>query len=137
MRVNPEWSKAVEQLADPEFVGYHGLLATLLSIKCNRVIGYRVSSVYQVVEASHRRGVNDSTLTHPFALIVFLACKVWQPTLSEKNERWIESKRREAFASLKEGAGDFRRTRRFDRAIALLFPDLVEPMRSWPFEWSG
>lgn len=50
------WHRGLETLQNEYFLGHHAVLPALMSIKLNRPVGYKVKSVYQVIEAGLRTG---------------------------------------------------------------------------------
>ncbi len=120
---NHNWHRGYEVLRDERFFGYHSVLPVLLSIQFNRPIGYKVKSVFQVIESGLRSGFRDVG-QHAFAVLYLWAYKVYRPTVSEKNRQWINNYAQKVKLSVDAREDTFRRYPGYDEALELLFPKL-------------
>lgn len=122
----PQWHRGFEDLRDPEFYGWHGVLSVLLSIKLGRPVSYNPKlSVFQVIEAglrSSHRSVGKSA----FAILYLWAYKTYKPDVKPKSRAWISKKAGEIKESIDKGEATYRRYTGYDQAICLLFPELEE-----------
>jgi hypothetical protein len=123
LRQNHKWHRGYEVLCDESFYGYHSVLPALLSIRFDRPIGYKVRSVFQVLEAGLRTGYRDIG-HHAFAIVYLWAYKAYRPAVSEKNRNWLKEYAHKVKKSVDAGEVTFRRYTGFDEALELLFPEL-------------
>jgi competence CoiA-like predicted nuclease len=120
---NRNWHRGYEVLRDESFFGYHSVLPALLSIRFNKPIGYKVKSVFQVIESGLRNGFRNVG-KHAFAILYLWAYKAYRPTVSDKNRQWLKNYAHKVKRSIDAGEETFRRYAGFDEAIELLFPEL-------------
>lgn len=120
---NHNWHRGYEVMRDEGFFGYHSALPALLSIRFNRPIGYKVKSVFQVIESGLRNGYRDVG-QHAFAILYLWAYKAYRPTVSVKNRKWLKDYAHKIKSSVDTGENTYRRYGGFDEAIVLLFPEL-------------
>lgn len=120
---HPMWHRGYEALRCESFFCYHSVLPALLSIRLNKPIGYKVKSVFQVIESGLRNGYRNVG-QHAFAILYLWAYKVYHPTVSEKNRQWLKDYAHEVKRSVHEGEDTYRRFGGFDETIELLFPEL-------------
>ena len=126
---NHNWHRGYEDLRNEIFFGYHSVLPALLSIRHNRPIGYKVKSVFQVIESGLRNGFRDVG-QHAFAILYLWAYKAYMPTVSEKNRQWLRDYAHKVKRSVEEGEDKYRRYGGFDEAIELLFPELEADLKT-------
>lgn len=120
---NHNWHRGYETLRDESFFGYHSVLPALLSIRFDRPIGYKVKSVFQVIESGLRNGYRDIG-QHAFAILYLWAYKTYRPTVSEKNRQWLKDYAHKVKRSVDAREYTFRRYAGYDEALELLFPEL-------------
>jgi hypothetical protein len=122
----PQWHRGFEDLRDPEFYGWHGVLSVLLSIKLGRPVSYNPAlSVFRVIEAglrSSQRGVGKGA----FAILYLWAYKAYSPSVTDKNRIWLRNQARNIKKSIESGDAQWRRFTGYDETICLLFPELEE-----------
>ncbi len=116
----------LDLLRDETFFGWHGVLPVLLSIKHDRAIGYSVGTPYQVLEGALRKTIKGRK--HSFTVLYLWACRIFNPTVSNKQHAWIKVLADNVKASVVGGADKYQRNTEFDEAIALLFPELREKL---------
>jgi hypothetical protein len=116
------WRREYEGLRDPQWLCY--VLPVLLSIKLNKPTGYKVDSVYRVLEAGIRSGYRDVG-QHAFAVLYLRAYKFYKPTMSPKHRSWLSDKGKEIKESIDVGHQKFRRFTGYDKVICLLFPEFA------------
>ena len=123
------WHDGLEVMCDERFYGCHSVLAVLLSIRQNMPIGYRLNSVFQVIEVGLRSGRRD-TGKHAFAILFLWAYKVYKPDVNEKNHLWLTKFAHKIKESLEAGEDTYRRYDGYDQVIGLLFPELKSSLAS-------
>lgn len=121
---SPHWHRGLAPLKDPEFSGWHGILPVLLSIRYGRPIGYRLSSVYQVVEASLRQTAKDGR--HAYAILYLWACKAFRPAMTTKHQAWVRQRSHHILQSIQGDETTYSRSTAYDEVIAMLFPEMEE-----------
>jgi hypothetical protein len=122
----PQWHRGFEDLRDPEFYGWHGVLSVLLSIKLGRPVSYNPKlSVFQVIEAGLRSS-HRSVGKYAFAILYLWAYKTYKPDVKPKSRAWISKKAGEIKESIDKGEVTYRRFTGYDQAICLLFPEFEE-----------
>ena len=120
---NQNWHRGYEALRDESFFGYHSVLPALLSIRFNKPIGYKVKSVFQVIESGLRNGFRGVG-QHAFAILYLWAYKAYRPTVSDKNRLWLKDYAHKVKRSVDAREDTFRRYAGYDEALGLLFPEL-------------
>jgi hypothetical protein len=118
------WHRGYEDLRNERFFGYHSVLPALLSIRFNRPIGYKVNSVFQVIESGLRNGVRDVG-QHAFAILYLWAYKRYEPDVSDKQKLWLRSYARRVKKSVDAREDTYRRFIGYDEVVELLFPELL------------
>ncbi len=105
-----------------EIYGHVGLLPRLLSFKLGRPVGYRVDSVFQVV--------NAITQSHnpQWAPLYLTALKTFDTPMSEKQRAWVATWRDQIAERVRANDAAVNVPAQFDRVIGLFFPDLVVPI---------
>ncbi|MBS7809240.1 DUF6035 family protein [Variovorax sp. PCZ-1] len=121
---NINWHRGYEDLRNEAFFGYHSVLPALLSICRNKPIGYKVTSVYQVIESGLRNGY-PNVGQHAFAVLYLWAYKEYRPTVSDKNRKWLKDYAHQVKHSIEAQELTYRRYGGFDETIELLFPELA------------
>ena len=126
---NHHWHRGFEVLRAPAFFGYHAVLPALLSIRLNQPLGYKVKSVFQVIESGLRNG-HPGIGQHAFAILYLWAYKAFRPSVSDKNRRWLKDYAYNVKRSVEATELKYRRHVGFDEAIELLFPELSDDLCS-------
>lgn len=107
---------------DVLFLRQGNILDRLLSIKLDRAVGYRISTAWQVINAIlSERGYG--LMWHTLYL---LASRLYVPKLTSDQWTTIQDWRQRVADSLEAGEGTYRRDRRYDRLLSLLFPDMAK-----------
>ena len=122
---NHNWHRGYEVLRDESFFGYHSVLPALLSIRFNRPIGYKVKSVFQVIESGLRSSHRDIG-KHAFAILYLWAYKTYRPHVSDTNRLWLKDYAHKVKLSVEGREITYRRFGGFDEAIELLFIELAD-----------
>jgi len=104
-----------------EFYGYHGILPRLLSIRLDRGVGYRMSTGFEVLNATRQ----DRGKSRSFHTLYMLAAVVYPMQLSPQQAARVKEWRAEVRASIESGSGTHLRDPAYDRLIALLFPEMA------------
>ncbi|OGA24250.1 MAG: hypothetical protein A3H34_05930 [Betaproteobacteria bacterium RIFCSPLOWO2_02_FULL_67_19] len=128
LKDNHHWHRGLAPLSDEKFFGWHRVLPVLLSMKHGRVLGYRLDSAYQVLEA----GVRQSTQrrVYGFAVVYLWASDIYKVPLNEKQRQWRKALARKVKLSVDGDEATYRRATYYDEAIVLLFPELEEKLSS-------
>lgn len=104
------------------FLRQGNILDRLLSIKLDRAVGYRISTAWQVINAIlSERGYG--LMWHTLYL---LASRLYVPKLTSDQWTTIQEWRQRVADSLGAGEGTYRRDRRYDRLLSLLFPEMAK-----------
>lgn len=108
---------------DPDlYDGPVRILDRLLSIQLDRAVGYRMNSAWQVINTI----LNDQPLAQAWHTLFFLAIRVYKPVLTHEQAEKIERRRKAIADSLRSGDNTYRRSRKFDKLLGLLFPEMAE-----------
>lgn len=111
---------------DPHLWQYQGcILGRLLSIQHDKVIGYRLSTTWQVLNAILCER-EPYTMWQPLYLA---ALKTYRPALSDAHTQRIKAWRQEVKQSLESGQDKYRNDGRYNELIALLFPEMAALLR--------
>lgn len=107
-----------------------GIVTRLLSIKHNRVIGYRYDSVWQVINSIMMERSADSLIWHT----VYLAAlrKIYKETfmgLKKAHQEKIEEWREKVLHSLRAGEPTYHRSHEFDKLLGALFEELEDILK--------
>jgi len=100
------------------------ILDRLLAIRHDRSIGYKLSTAWQVINTI----LQDQAPNKRWHTLYLTAIKIYQPTLDANQQGRISRWRKEVVFSLEEGKNDFRRDRKFDAALSILFPEMAEAL---------
>jgi len=104
------------------FLHQGNILDRLLSIKLDRAVGYRISTAWQVINAIlSERGYG--LMWHTLYL---LASRLYVPRLTSDQWTTIQEWRQRVADSLESGEGTYRRDRRYDKLLSLLFPKMAK-----------
>ena len=99
------------EAADENLVGWHDILARILSVQFARPVGYRLDNVMGVLNAirqtkGHRR--SDHSL-------FFIAAKAYRPKLTADQQRWFDAWVGEVRDSIRRGEATYLRDPSYDR----------------------
>lgn len=119
-----QWHRGFEPLKDDDFLGWHGILAVLLSLRQDRPIGYQYSVTYQVLEAALRQTSRDKR--HPYAVIYIWAYKAFKPKMIDKHRLWVHDRAKQIQKSIENREATYLRSQRYDEAIAMLLPEMSQ-----------
>lgn len=122
------WHRGFEVLSYDGFYGWHRVLPVLLSLKHDRPIGYKYQSAFQVLEAGLRQTTEDDL--HGMSVLYLWACKVFKPTLTDKQRSWVKAQAEKVKRSIEAGEATYLRTEGYDEAVSLLFPELEDKLCS-------
>lgn len=101
---------------------YQGsILSRMLSIRHDKVIGYRLNTTWQVLNAILCEG-EPHTIWQPLYLA---ALRTYPPALSDKHSDLIEAWRLQVKESLEAGENKYRNDGRYNKLVSLLFPEMV------------
>lgn len=102
------------------------ILGRLLSIRHDKVVGYRLNTTWQVLNAILCEG-EPYTMWQPLYLA---ALRTYRPALSDKHTQRVEAWRQEVKQSLESGQDKYRNNGRYNELIALLFPEMAALLRN-------
>lgn len=109
------------------FSGGRTILERILSIKLDRGVGYKHDTGWQVINAILQDISIASKAWHSLYLI---AVKVYRPNLTAAQRQRIDQWRAEVRSSIDAGEETYMRDPRYDRFLALLFPETREALAS-------
>lgn len=101
-----------------------GLIQRLLSIQQDKAVGYRITTSWQVINTimcEHERQVS----WHPLYLV---AIKAYSPTMNQAQRDKYAEWRGKIREGLDKSEPVYQHDRRFDKLLALLFPEIAEPL---------
>lgn len=110
-----------EAFAD-QLVGPKGIIARLLSIQLDRGVGYRFETAFEVLNAIRQSRLENRS----FHAVYILASQAYRPRLSDSQTQWFKHWCAEVRTSIKANEATYRRDARYDRLLALLFPELTD-----------
>lgn len=106
---------------------YQGnILCRLLSIQHDKVIGYRLNTTWQVLNAILCE-TEPYTIWQPLYLA---ALRTYRPALSEKHSQRVETWRGQVKQSLEAGENKYRNDGRYNKLVSLLFPEMAALLRN-------
>jgi len=101
------------------------ILDRLLSIKDDTVVGYRLGTTWQVLNAILCEGTPYSK----WQTLYLAALRVYQPNLSGEHSERVNNWRKRVLVSLKAGESIYQRSSRYDKLLSLLFPEMAKLLR--------
>jgi len=111
------------EACDPDLYGPPiMLLERLLSIRDDTGVGYAESTCWEVINRIRL----DGTALRQWHPVYLIAIRVYAPKFSELQEESIAKWREEVANSIKWGYSLYVRDKRYDRLLALLFPEMAE-----------
>lgn len=114
------------EAGDPSLYGAPNmLLERLLSIRDDTSVGYAEGSCWDVVSRIRQ----DGTALRQWHSVYLIAIKVYAPKLTTMQEESIAKWRDDVANSIKRGYEMYMRDERYDRLLALLFPEIAERLR--------
>lgn len=115
----------VTATADELYRENGSILQRLLSIRESRPIGYRFDNLWSVFNTIKCDVSPKSKVWHTLYLI---AHKVYAPKLAKEHEAKVQEMRRLVKDSLQAGESTYRRPRKHDALLGLLFPEMLESL---------
>lgn len=120
-------ARGYPEAKDAKFCKNQGcILGRLLSIRHNKVIGYRLNTIWQVLNAILCEG-EPYTMWQPLYLA---ALRTYRPALSEKHAQRVETWRQQVKQSLEAGEAKYRHDGRYNKLVSLLFPEMAALLRN-------
>lgn len=111
------------EISDDIFLeGRGNLIERLLSMKLNTAVGYKLQTAWQVVNAI----LQDREKSKKWHTFYLAAIEIYQPTLSKNQSERINKWSQSVHESLERGEDTYRRSRKYDRLISLLFPEMAD-----------
>lgn len=105
------------------------MLMRLASIQDDTSVGYRMQTAWQVINTAYSEKAIHSIQWHTLYL---LAIRVYQPTLTEEQQKRVDKWRAKVWSSLQEGRREYLRPLRFNVLLSILFPalakDIMKPL---------
>ena len=108
--------------ASRDFYGFHAILPRLMTIAFGRPVGYRYSSVFEVINAL------ASSDDQRWSTLYLMALKRFAPQMSTKHQEWVANWRETILERVRSGDAQFDRPLLFDRTIAAFFPEMEGPL---------
>lgn len=116
-----------EGATDSELYGWQGcVLDRLLSIRDGKPVGYRLATLWQVLNTVLNEKAHEKLAWHTLYLS---ALKAYSPALAPDHKRRVEAWRQRVKAALEDSGARgqssvYARTRMFDPLVGLLFPEM-------------
>lgn len=111
--------------ANELFASQGCILDRLLSIRDSRVIGYRVQSLWEVINAI----LCEKEPYLEWQTLYLTALKVYAPPLKADHQRKVNNWRNKVLDSLRNGEATYRRRHRFDELLGFLFPEMANDLK--------
>lgn len=110
---------------DRDLYGWRGnLLERILSVKLDRAVGYQLTTAWQVINAILQEGPHH----FQWHTLYLIAIRRYQPTLAPHQARKVADWREEVKRSLEAGERTYQRSHKYDRLLALLFPEMADAL---------
>lgn len=110
------------------FVDRGNILDRIMSIKQDKCIGYRLDTAWQVINAILQE--KQSFAMWQWHTLYLFAITTYKPTLNKEQTGKCRDWWKKVAASLKDGKLEYRRGERYDRLLSLLFPEMVDWIRT-------
>lgn len=107
----------------------YSLLGRLLSVKLNTAVGYRYDTAWQVINTMMTDTSDEAKSWHSLYL---LAIKIFQPSMNPYQRGRFEGWRNKVVESIRQEETTYQRDSRYDKFLALLFPEMAEGLAN-PF----
>lgn len=98
-----------------------GILERLLSIRLDRSVGYQVNTAWQVINAILQEG----PYYYRWHTLYLIAIRQYAPTLAPHQTQKVQNWRAAVRGSLEAGERTYVRSVKYDRLLALLFPEMA------------
>jgi len=118
--------RGVRGVTEREFYGHAGLLPRLMSIALGRPVGYRVETVFQVVNAIAQ------SRSPQWAPLILLALKVYAPRMTHQHDEWIARWRKEIVRLVRARDPSVALPKDWHGAIRAFFPELADGIERLP-----
>lgn len=113
MKEHRHWRPDLEPGLKEQFWGHKGLLPVLLSLKLDRVIGFKLPNPYGVLAAALQRGRGN---VRPWNHLFLAAWQAFRPTATPRQEQTVA----ELLAAYQPTDAD----RQYDPIVTILFPEM-------------
>jgi len=100
------------------------ILDRMMSLKYDRAVGYKIETAWQVINSI----LQEREPYNRWQTLYLLGIKVWQPSLTTIQKSRVEKWRQDVIDSLNAGEKTYRRSRKYDNFLGLLFPELAEAL---------
>lgn len=107
------------------FVQRGNVIERILSMKLDMAVGYSLDTAWQVINAI----LQERARSAKWQTLYLTAIKAYKPTLNELQAARVEEWRQSVWNSLKDGKDEFRRDRKYDRLLSLLFRELAPALQ--------
>lgn len=126
LREHHHWRPDLEAALEEKFWGAKGVLRVLLSIRCNRVIGFKLQDVFAVLCSGMQMGRGAA---QPWTHLFLIAWDAYRPDATDAQHQRVE----DFAADSSQRVPD----RRYDPFVSLLFPEMRWHLREAPAEAGG
>jgi hypothetical protein len=126
LREHRHWRPDPEPALEEKFWGAKGVLRVLLSIRCNRVIGFKLQDVFAVLTSGMQMGRGA---VQPWTHLFLIASDAYRPDATDAQHRRVE----DFAADSSQRVPD----RRYDPFVSLLFPEMRWRLRKAAAQAAG
>lgn len=112
------WTPELDPGLDEKFWGAQGLLRVILSLKVDRVVGYKLQDTYAVLDCGLMMGHRGEK---PWGHLFLSACDAFRPTFRESQQQRVGQER-----TLRPR---FKADHRYDSMVSVLFPEMRPHLR--------
>lgn len=115
------------------FVGYHGILSRVLSIKKDTGIGYRVNTGWEVVNACIQATSEVDVWEHAIYLV---AIDAYKPKMNVRQQKSVSAWREKARQGYKNRDSYYKPDENILALLELLFPEIENKLRKLDERWN-
>lgn len=126
LREHRHWRPDLEPALEEKFWGAKGVLRVLLSIRCNRVIGFKLQDVFAVLCSGMQMGRGAA---QPWTHLFLIAWDAYRPNATNAQHQRVED--------LAAGSSQRVPDRRYDPFVSLLFPEMRWRLREAAAQAAG
>jgi hypothetical protein len=119
LRGQGHWRGDLEPAIDEKFWGAKGILRVILSIRLNRVVGFKLQDVFAVLHSGLQTGPSGQ---QPWAHLFLLAWDVYRPDSTNTQRGRVNGYLSSSGAQLPD--------RRYDAFVSMLFPEMRWRLRA-------
>ncbi|MHB1077185.1 hypothetical protein [Thiobacillus sp.] len=110
---------------DRDLYGWRGnILERILSLKLDRAVGYQLNTAWQVINALLQEGPHHCQ----WHTLYLIAIRRYSPTLTPSQAEKVAAWRSKVWRSLEVCERTYERSRKYDRMLSLLFPEMADAL---------